>query len=120
MAALATLILATHFIIIAFNVAGLILIPLGAARRWPIVRIAWLRLLHLGLLGIVAAQALAGRACILTIWQNQLTGTASAPMIASWIDHLIYWPLPLWCFAILYTAVFLYVLALTFLVPFTR
>jgi len=118
---LANLILALHLAIISFNVAGLI-IPLGAWFNWRIVRIAWLRLTHLALLGIVAGQALAGRACILTIWQNQLTGNraAPAPLIATWIDRLIYWNLPLWVFAIIYTTIFLYVLALTFLIPFTK
>jgi hypothetical protein len=59
-------ILAAHLAIIAFNVAGLIIIPTGALAGWRIVRTAWLRLLHLGLLMVVAGQALAGRACILT------------------------------------------------------
>jgi len=117
---LANVILSVHFVIIAFNVAGLIVIPVGAALRWRIVRIAWLRLLHLGLMGVVAGQALAGRACILTIWQNELTGnrTAPEPMVMHWVNSLIYWNLPIWAFAILYTAVFLYVVALSFLVPF--
>jgi len=117
---LANVILTIHFVIIAFNVAGLVVIPVGAALRWRIVRIAWLRLAHLGLLAVVAGQALAGRACILTIWQNELTGNRAAPepMVMHWVNSLIYWNLPIWAFAILYTAVFLYVVALSFLVPF--
>ncbi len=113
-------VLAVHLAIITFNVAGLIVIPLGAQFKWRIVRIAWLRLLHLAMLGIVAAQALAGRACILTIWQADLNGQATPvqPLLEYWIDRLIYWPLPLWAFAVMYSGVFLYVLALTFLVPF--
>jgi hypothetical protein len=120
MSAAAAVIFAVHLLIIGFNVAGLVVIPLGAWRGWRIVRIAWLRLLHLGLLAMVAAQACAGRACILTIWQNQLTGGALAPppMIMRVIDRVIYWNLPIWVFAILYSAVFLYVVALSVLVPF--
>ncbi len=115
-------ILGLHLLIIAFNIAGLIIIPLGAWRGWRIVRIAWLRLLHLGLLALVTAQALAGRACILTIWQNRLEGGNQPvqPMLMRWVDGLIYWNLPIWVFALLYSLVFLYVLALTMLVPFWR
>ena len=120
--ALANFILAFHFAIIAFNVAGLIVIPLGAVLGWRIIRIAWLRLLHLALLGIVAAQAIDGRACILTIWQNGLTGnrTAPEPVIMHWVNGLIYWNLPIWAFAVLYSAVFLYVAALSAFIPFGR
>jgi hypothetical protein len=119
-AVIAETILVVHFVLIAFNVLGLFVIPIGAALRWRIVRIAWLRLLHLAILAIVAGQAVAGRACFLTVWQNELTGnrTAPEPMIAHWIDGLIYWNLPIWVFAIIYCGVFAYVLALTVLVPF--
>jgi hypothetical protein len=113
-------IFAVHLAIIGFNVAGLIVIPLGAWLGWRIVRIAWLRLLHLAMLVIVTVQALAGRACILTIWQNDLTGLSqpTQPMIMRWVERLVYWNLPMWVFAVMYSGVFLYVLALTVLVPF--
>jgi hypothetical protein len=119
-AVIAETILVVHFAIIAFNVLGLFVIPIGAALRWRIVRIAWLRLLHLAILAIVAGQAVAGRACFLTVWQNELTGNRTAPelVIAHWIDGLIYWNLPIWVFAIIYCGVFAYVLALTVFVPF--
>jgi hypothetical protein len=119
---LARIILYLHFAIIAFNVVGLVVIPLGAWRGWRIVRIAWLRLLHLAIMAVVAGQALAGRACFLTIWENELTGNRSAlaPLIAHWVDSLIYWNIPIWGFAILYSALFLYLVALTVLVPFGR
>ena len=113
-------VLAVHVLIIAFNLAGLVVIPLGAWAGWRLVRIAWLRLLHLGLLAIVAGQALAGRACILTIWQNDLTGHTAPPLIMGWVDRLIFWNLPFWVFTVIYCAVFLYVLLLTLLVPFWR
>jgi hypothetical protein len=119
---IAQVILYVHFAIIAFNVLGLIVIPLGAWAGWRIVRICWLRLLHLGIMAIVAGQALAGRACFLTIWENELTGnfTAPEPMVAHWVDGLIYWHIPIWGFAIFYSALFLYLVALTALVPFGR
>jgi hypothetical protein len=117
----AAAILAVHVAVIAFNVAGLLVIPVGAALRWRFIRIAWLRLLHLALLAIVAGQALAGRACILTILQDDASGqAASEPLIMSWVDRLVYWNLPFWVFTVIYSAIFLYVLALSFLVPFGR
>jgi hypothetical protein len=109
----ATSIFALHLVIIAFNVAGCILVPLGAllGGRW--VREFWWRAAHLASLAIVALQALFGRPCFLTIWQAELANTGRAqPLIATWIDRLIYLPLPLWVFAAAYLAVFAYVVAL--------
>jgi len=119
---LAGVILGVHFVIIAFNVLALVVIPAGAWLGWGLVRWAWLRVLHLGIMAVVAGQALAGRACFLTIWENDLTGnrTAPEPMIAHWLDGLIYWNIPIWGFAIFYSALFLYVVALTVWVPFGR
>jgi hypothetical protein len=120
-AALGDAILVVHFGIIVFNIAGLVVIPLGAALGWRFVRIAWLRLLHLGILIIVAGQALLGRACILAIWQNELTRNTAAPEpIFQWLDGLIYWNFPIWMFAIFYSVIVLYVVALTVFVPFGR
>ena len=118
-AALAGLVLAVHGAIIAFNVFGLLAIPLGAWRRWAWVRIFWWRALHVASLGIVAGQALLGRACFLTLWQADLTGSAreQTPLIMRWVDSLIFWPLPLWVFALLYVAVLAGVMALWWLVP---
>ena len=118
---LADAILTVHFAVITFNVLGLVVIPVGGVLRWRFVRVAWLRLLHLGLLAVVAGQELMGRACILTIWQNELTGnrSAPAPMIMTWVNHLIYWNLPIWVFAVMYSAVFLYVVGLSVWVPFS-
>ena len=118
-AILALIVLATHVAIIAFNLFGLIAIPLGAWRRWRFVRIRWWRMLHVAILAIVALQALLGRACFLTLWQDSLAGddSGSAPLIMRWVIGLIYWPLPIWFFALLYLAVFTYTLALWFLVP---
>ncbi len=111
MAALA--ILLVHFAIIAFNVAGCVLVPMGAWRGWRWVRGFWWRLAHLLSFAVVALQAVLGRACFLTIWQGDLAGhTRAPPLIATWINHVIYWPLPLWVFAVAYVVIFLYVLAL--------
>jgi len=109
----AIIVLAIHLAIIAFNVAGCVLIPLGAWLGWRWVREFWWRLAHLLSFAVVAAQALLGRACFLTIWQDELSGTTHVqPLIEQWINGLIYWDLPLWVFAAAYVAVFVYVVAL--------
>jgi uncharacterized protein DUF2784 len=115
-------VLAAHIAVILFNVFGLIVVPIGAARGWRFVHIAWWRMLHVAMLAAVAVQALASRACILTLWQSDLTGSAARPppLIASWVNRLIYWKLPIWIFAALYTVVFVYAVALLWLVPLRR
>lgn len=112
-AALGQVVLAVHLLIIAFNVAGLVAIPLGARLGWRFVRWRCLRLLHLGSLAVVALQAVLGRACFLTDWQAALTGEgAHDPMIMRWINNVVFWPLPMWVFTALYVAVFAYVVGL--------
>ena len=112
-------VLASHLAVILFNLFGLVAVPLGAVRGWRFVRVAWWRVLHIVLLAAVAGQALLGRACVLTLWQASLTGEAAVPtpLIARWVGRLIYWPLPVWVFAILYAVVFGYAVALLWLVP---
>jgi len=115
---LAELVLALHLAVIAFNVAGLAVIPLGAKLGWRLVRIRWLRLLHLAALAVVAVQAAVGRACFLTVWQAELAGAGrEEPLIMRWVNSLVVWPLPMWVFATLYLAVFAYALALWWSVP---
>ena len=111
-------VLAAHLAIIGFNLFGLVAIPLGAWRGWGFVRVRWWRALHVASLAVVAVQALLGRACFLTLWQDQLTGAQTeAPFIMRLVNGLIYWPLPMWVFTAAYVAVFVYVLALWRLVP---
>lgn len=118
---LATAILGVHLAIVVFNVGGLVLVPFGGWLGWRWVRRYWLRLLHLLSLAVVALQALYGRACILTIWQFAAQSGGSqdepAPMIATWINRLLYWPLPHWVFVAAYVAVFAYTLFLWRWVP---
>lgn len=116
---LAYLVLAVHLAIIAFNLFGLVAIPLGARRGWAFVRAPLWRALHVAACSAVALQAVAGRACFLTIWQDDLAGasTASEPLIMRWVNSLVYWPLPMWVFTVIYAVVFAYVLALLWLVP---
>ena len=117
-AALGQLVLAVHVVVIAFNVAGLVLTPLGAWLGWRLVRWRWLRLTHLASMAAVAAQAVLGRACFLTDWQGALTGGGREdPLIMRWVNSVIYWQLPMWAFTAAYLALFAYVVALWWLVP---
>jgi len=72
----ATLILFVHLAIVAFNVFGLVVIPLGKWLRWNFVRDFWWRFAHVLTLAVVALQAVLGRACFLTIWENALRANA--------------------------------------------
>ena len=123
MQALASTILAVHLAIIVFNVGGLLAIPLGGWLGWRWVHGFWWRLAHVGSLFVVALQAVFGRACFLTVWQFALGdrgGGAPEPLIATWINRVIYWPLPHWVFVALYVAVFALTLALWRWVPPAR
>jgi len=112
-APLGQLVLAVHIVVIAFNVAGLVLVPVGAALRWRWVRLRWLRLTHLAAMAVVALQAVLGRACFLTDWQGALTSEgAEEPLIMRWVNSVIFWPLPMWAFTALYVILFAYVVAL--------
>jgi len=117
----ATLILLAHLAVVAFNVFGLVAIPIGKWLRWDFVRGFWWRFAHVLSLAVVALQAVLGRACFLTIWQNALRTDAGPsdvpPMIATWINSVLYWSLPLWMFAAGYVAVLLYALMLWRWVP---
>jgi hypothetical protein len=114
-------VLAVHVGVILFNLFGLVAVPLGGWLGWRFVRIGWWRWLHLASLAVVAAQALAGRACFLTLWQQALAGApASAPLVMRWVNSVIFWPLPLGFFAALYVTVWLYALALLWWVPVRR
>ena len=116
---LAHLVLAIHLAIVAFNVAGLVVIPLGAWLGWTFVRWRAWRVLHVVSWAAVALQAATGRACFLTDWQYALSSGegSSEPMIVRWVNAVIYWPLPLWVFALIYMAAFAWVLALLWIVP---
>jgi hypothetical protein len=115
--AISQAILAAHLVVIAFNVAGLVAIPLGARLGWSWVRIRWWRVLHVASWAVVALQAALGRACFLTLWQDDLTGAATpGPLIMRVVNGLIYWPLPMWLFTTIYLALFSLVIALWWLV----
>ena len=119
---LARLVLAVHLAVVLFNVLGFVAIPLGAWFRLRFVRIFWWRALHLASLSLVAVQAAFGRACFLTLWQTALTRAGGQtgvdqPLLQYWVNRLLYWPLPLSVFTMIYAAVWVAALALWWWVP---
>ncbi|MGZ6014086.1 MAG: DUF2784 domain-containing protein [Caulobacteraceae bacterium] len=111
-------VLALHLLVIGFNVLGLVAIPLGAALGWRWVRVRWWRGLHVASWAVVALQATLGRACFLTLWQDQLAGAGpEPPLVMRWVNGLIYWPLPIWVFSATYLVLFAAVIAFWRLVP---
>jgi hypothetical protein len=114
----ADLVLFLHFAFVSFVVGGLALIRLGALLRWPFVRSYGFRAAHLVAIFFVAAEAIAGIACPLTLWEDALRGTATdTSFVARWVHRLMFYQLPEWVFTTAYLT-FALVVALTFwLVP---
>lgn len=119
---LAQVVLAVHIAAAGFIVFGLIAIPLGAWLGWPFVHGFWWRGFHVVAMGLVAAQKLLGNSCFLSVWEFRLVDIASrvphqTPAFQSFGEHVLYWNLPLWFFAWLYAALFVFVIYLWFRVP---
>ena len=96
---LADVLLVLHFCIAAFIVGGLILVWLGAALGWCWVRNPWFRYLHLAAIAFVAAEALLGVACPLTVWEDLLRGGVRAEsFVGRWVQRWLYYRAPEWVF----------------------
>ena len=105
---LADLVLLIHFLVVLFIVLGLVMIIIGGLKNWRWIRNSWFRYLHLGAISCVILQAWLGKLCPLTLLENSLrdkAGEATYPgsFVGYWIQQLLYYDLPLWVFAILYT-----------------
>jgi hypothetical protein len=101
----ADVILIAHALIAGFITLGFVAIPLGAWRGWRFVYRRGLRLAHLGGILFVAAEALLGVACPLTLWEDAVRGGGAAEQagfIARGIRSLLYYDVPLWAFTVVY------------------
>jgi Protein of Unknown function (DUF2784) len=119
---LADLIVVLHATYVSFVVFGLLAILLGVVFRWSWVRNLWFRSLHLAAIGIVVAEALAGMACPLTVWEAELRKMAgqtaySGDFLGYWAHRIIFFRADPWVFTVLYTAFGLAVLVAFFLAP---
>jgi hypothetical protein len=102
---MADAILVLHFAVMLFIAPGLVLVWIGAALGWRWVRNAWFRYLHLGAILFVAAEALVGMACPLTLWEDALRGGIRAEsFVARWVRWLLYYQIPEATFTLLYVA----------------
>jgi hypothetical protein len=98
-------VVAVHFAIVVFIVGGLILVWIGAALGWSWVRNRWFRYLQLAAIAFVAAEALAGMACPLTVWEDVLRGGAAPDsFIGRWTRRLLFYEAPEWVFTAAYCA----------------
>jgi hypothetical protein len=85
---LADAVLAIHFGVVLFVVAGLVVVVAGNWLRWQWVNGWWFRLAHLAAIAIVVAQAWLGRLCPLTTLESWLRTRAGAPAYAeSFVEH---------------------------------
>ncbi|MGH8718823.1 MAG: DUF2784 domain-containing protein [Burkholderiales bacterium] len=110
----ADVILVIHFVFVIFVVVGLFLIWIGAALGWRWVRNFWFRASHLGAICFVAAEAIAGIACPLTVWEDSLRGAGSEEgFIERWVGGILYYDFPEWVFTLAYI-VFALMVALTY------
>ena len=102
---MADALLVVHFLIVVFIVGGLVLVWLGAALGWGWIRNPWFRYLHLGAIAFVAAEALIGMACPLTIWEDMLRGgVRPQSFVGRWVYRLLYYQAPEWVFTAAYVA----------------
>ncbi len=100
---LADVILFAHFAIAAFIVIGLPLVWIGAALQWRWVRNPWFRYLHLAAIVFVAAEAVVGIKCPLTVWEDALRGVhESRSFVSRWVGALLFYRAPEWVFATAY------------------
>lgn len=115
---MADLLVVVHFVIVLFIVGGLLAVWAGAPLGWRWVRNPWFRYLHLAAIGFVAAEALIGMACPLTVWEDLLRGGARPDsFIGRWVRRLLYYDAPEWLFTAAYVAWALATLATLRLVP---
>lgn len=102
---LADALLVLHFLVALFITGGLVAVWIGAAARWDWVRNRWFRYLHLGAVVFVAAEALLGVACPLTIWEDLLRGgIRPESFVGRWVHYFLYYRAPEWVFTVAYAA----------------
>jgi hypothetical protein len=76
---LADIVVTVHLLFVLFVLIAQLFIVAGWLLRWSWVRNFWFRLLHLGSIGVVAGQAVAGIECPLTTVERDLRAEAVSP-----------------------------------------
>jgi hypothetical protein len=114
----ADLLAAVHLAYVAFIVGGQAAILIGAAAGWRWVRGLAFRAVHLAAISLVAAEALGGLRCPLTVWERQLRAAAGATVsgesfVSRLVGALIVHDWPEWVFTALHVS-FAVLVAATF------
>jgi hypothetical protein len=116
---LADVILVLHAILVLFNIGALPVIWVGYFRGWAFVRNFYFRIIHLLLIGVVAAESVFGIMCPMTTWEDALRSSrGTEPLhqngfIAHWVHQLLFFDFPAWVFTVAYL-LFLMLVVLTF------
>ena len=94
---IADAILVVHFAVVVFIVGGLIVVWIGASLEWQWTRNPWFRYAHLGAIAFVAAEALLGIACPLTVWEDVARGgVRPESFVGRWVRWLVFYAAPEW------------------------
>jgi hypothetical protein len=118
---LADAVVVVHLAIVVFIAGGLPLIYVGAGLRWAWVRWWRWRAVHLAAILVVAAEALLGIACPLTVWEDALQARQSGRgFIERWVDAILFYDLPAWVFTLAYSVVAALVIVAWFVIPPAR
>ena len=73
--------------------------------RWQWVRIPWFRYLHVAAIVFIAAEALIGMACPLTVWEDALRGgVRPESFVGRWVQRVLFYEAPEWVFTAAYIA----------------
>jgi len=119
---LADLIALIHLGYVIFVILGFILIVAGIIGSWRWVRKSWFRFLHLAAIIAVAAEAMLGLNCPLTVWEFKLRYSTVSfqeriSFIGSLIDSILFYEAPAWLFAAVYAGFAMLVLITFIMAP---
>ena len=109
-AALADLVLVSHFLFALFVVIGFVLALVGLVLNWQWVRARSFRVLHMAAVAIVVVQAWLGMVCPLTTlesWLRMQAGEAAYEdtFIRYWVRRLLFFDAEPWVFTVIYSLV---------------
>jgi hypothetical protein len=106
---LADAVLTLHAAVVLFVIGGLLLVVIGNHAGWGWVNAGWFRLMHLGAIAVVVAQAWLGVVCPLTTLESWLRAQAGesayqSSFVQHWLHRLMFFEAPWWVFALAYSA----------------
>lgn len=119
----ADLLVFLHLLYVAFTIGGALLVLVGGILRWSWIRNRLFRFIHLGSVLLVAAEALIGVWCPLTVWEWRLRARAGQGVetdisfVGRLIRSIIFVELPDWGFTVMYVGFGILVLLIMLLIP---